>query len=444
MSEEVELKNLKLGVISLGCDKNTIDTEMFLGTLVDKFEITLNEEAADILIINTCSFIESAKQESIDTILEAVKYKSKNLKVLVVTGCLSKRYGKELFEEIPEIDILLGVMNYDNILKYIEDFIKTGKRIIDNENKENIIFESNRILTTPKHYAYLKISEGCNNNCTFCIIPKIRGRHVSRNIESLVNEGKFLAEQGIKELILIAQDITKYGIDLYGEKKLIQLIRELSNIDGIKWIRLHYAYPEDIDIDLIEELKTNPKLCKYIDIPLQHVSDKILIRMARHTRKDKIYKLIKNLRDVPDITIRTSLIVGFPGETDEDFKMLEEFIEQKNIDNIGVFTYSQEENTAAATFDDQVDEKIKIKRRNRIMSIQQNNSKELLEKKIGRIFEAIIDSKNNDYYIGRLNFQSPGIDGIIYIKSSHNLNMGEFVNVKIVSCMEYDFIGEVI
>lgn len=444
MSEEVELKNLKLGVISLGCDKNTIDTEMFLGTLVDKFEITLNEEAADILIINTCSFIESAKQESIDTILEAVKYKSKNLKVLVVTGCLSKRYGKELFEEIPEIDILLGVMNYDNILKYIEDFIKTGKRIIDNENKENIIFESNRILTTPKHYAYLKISEGCNNNCTFCIIPKIRGRHVSRNIESLVNEGKFLAEQGIKELILIAQDITKYGIDLYGEKKLIQLIRELSNIDGIKWIRLHYAYPEDIDIDLIEELKTNPKLCKYIDIPLQHVSDKILIRMARHTRKDKIYKLIKILRDVPDITIRTSLIVGFPGETDEDFKMLEEFIEQKNIDNIGVFTYSQEENTAAATFDDQVDENIKIKRRNRIMSIQQNNSKELLEKKIGRIFEAIIDSKNNDYYIGRLNFQSPGIDGIIYIKSSHNLNMGEFVNVKIVSCMEYDFIGEVI
>lgn len=444
MSEEVELKNLKLGVISLGCDKNTIDTEMFLGTLVDKFEITLNEEAADILIINTCSFIESAKQESIDTILEAVKYKSKNLKVLVVTGCLSKRYGKELFEEIPEIDILLGVMNYDNILKYIEDFIKTGKRIIDNENKENIIFESNRILTTPKHYAYLKISEGCNNNCTFCIIPKIRGRHVSRNIESLVNEGKFLAEQGIKELILIAQDITKYGIDLYGEKKLIQLIRELSNIDGIKWIRLHYAYPEDIDIDLIEELKTNPKLCKYIDIPLQHVSDKILIRMARHTRKDKIYKLIKNLRDVPDITIRTSLIVGFPGETDEDFKMLEEFIEQKNIDNIGVFTYSQEENTAAATFDDQVDDNIKIKRRNRIMSIQQNNSKELLEKKIGRIFEAIIDSKNNDYYIGRLNFQSPGIDGIIYIKSSHNLNMGEFVNVKIVSCMEYDFIGEVI
>ncbi len=444
MSEEVELKNLKLGVISLGCDKNTIDTEMFLGTLVDKFEITLNEEVADILIINTCSFIESAKQESIDTILEAVKYKSKNLKVLVVTGCLSKRYGKELFEEIPEIDILLGVMNYDNILKYIEDFIKTGKRIIDNENKENIIFESNRILTTPKHYAYLKISEGCNNNCTFCIIPKIRGRHVSRNIESLVNEGKFLAEQGIKELILIAQDITKYGIDLYGEKKLIQLIRELSNIDGIKWIRLHYAYPEDIDIDLIEELKTNPKLCKYIDIPLQHVSDKILIRMARHTRKDKIYKLIKKLRDVPDITIRTSLIVGFPGETDEDFKMLEEFIEQKNIDNIGVFTYSQEENTAAATFDDQVDENIKIKRRNRIMSIQQNNSKELLEKKIGRIFEAIIDSKNNDYYIGRLNFQSPGIDGIIYIKSSHNLNMGEFVNVKIVSCMEYDFIGEVI
>lgn len=438
------MKDLKLGVISLGCDKNTIDTEMFLGSLVDKFEITLNEEEADVLIINTCSFIESAKQESIDTILDVVKYKSKNLKVLVVTGCLSKRYGKELFKDIPEIDILLGVMNYENILKYIEDFMETGKRIIDNENKENTIFEANRILTTPKHYAYLKISEGCNNNCTFCIIPKIRGRHVSRSIENLVNEGKVLARQGIKELILIAQDITKYGIDLYGEKKLIKLIRELSNIDGIKWIRLHYAYPEDIDIDLIEELKTNPKLCKYIDIPLQHVSDKILRRMARHTRKDKIYKLIKNLREVPDIVIRTSLIVGFPGEADEDFEMLEEFIKQKNIDNIGVFTYSQEEDTAAAIFDDQIDEDIKIKRRNRIMSIQRNNSKELLEKKIGRVFEAVIDSKNKDYYIGRLNFQSPGIDGIIYIKSSHNLNIGEFVNVKIVSCMEYDFIGEVI
>lgn len=438
------MKKLKLGVISLGCDKNTIDTEMFLGSLVDKFEITLNEEDADILIINTCSFIESAKQESIDTILDVSNYKSKNLKVLVVTGCLSKRYGKELFEDIPEIDILLGVMNYDNILKYIEDFIKTGNRILDNENKENTIFEANRILTTPKHYAYLKISEGCNNNCTFCIIPKIRGRHVSRSIESLVNEGKLLATQGIKELILIAQDITKYGLDLYGEKRLIQLIRELSKIDGIKWIRLHYAYPEDIDDNLIEELKINSKLCKYIDIPLQHVSDKILKKMARHTRKDKIYKLIEKLREVPDLVIRTSLIVGFPGETQEDFEMLEEFIKQKNIDNIGVFTYSQEEDTVAATFDDQIDEDIKIKRRDTIMRIQQKNSKELLEKKIGKKFEAVVDSKNDDYYIGRLNFQSPGIDGIIYIKSSHNLNIGEFVNVKIVSCMEYDFIGEVI
>lgn len=444
MSEETKVEKLKLGVISLGCDKNTIDTEMFLGSLVDKFEITLNEEDADILIVNTCSFIESAKQESIDTILDVSNYKSKNLKVLVVTGCLSKRYGKELFEDIPEIDILLGVMNYDNILKYIEDFIKTGNRIIDNENKENTIFESNRILTTPRHYAYLKISEGCNNNCTFCIIPKIRGRHVSRSIESLVNEAKLLADQGIKELILIAQDITKYGLDLYGEKRLIQLIRELSNIHGIKWIRLHYAYPEDIDDSLIEELKINPKLCKYIDIPLQHVSDKILKKMARHTRKDKIYKLIEKLREVPDLVIRTSLIVGFPGETQEDFEMLEGFIKQKNIDNIGVFTYSQEEDTVAATFDDQVDEDVKIKRRDTIMRIQQKNSKELLEKKIGKKFEAVVDSKNDDYYIGRLNFQSPGIDGIIYIKSSHNLKIGEFVNVRIVSCMEYDFIGEVV
>ena len=439
------MKKLKLGVISLGCDKNTIDTEMFLGNLVNKYDLTTNEKEADILIINTCSFIESAKQESIDTILEMAQYKETgNLKVLVATGCLSKRYGKEIYEAIPEIDIILGVMNYEKIYEYIEDFLKNRQRIIDNENKENIIFENTRLVTTPKHYAYLKISEGCNNNCTFCIIPKIRGRHVSRSMESLINEAKSLANQGIKELILIAQDITKYGLDLYGEKRLISLIRELSKIENIKWIRLHYAYPEDIDENLIEELKINPKLCKYIDIPLQHVSDSILKRMARHTRKAKIYKLIDDLRTVPNIVIRTSLIVGFPDETDEDFKMLEDFIRQGKIDNIGVFTYSQEENTVAATLSNQIDEKIKHKRRDIIMSIQQKVSKSLLENKIGQTFETVIDSKTKDYYIGRLNFQSPGIDGIIYIKSSHNLNIGEFVNVKITSCLDYDFIGEVI
>lgn len=439
------MEKLKLGVISLGCDKNTIDTEMFLGNLVNKYDLTTNEREADILIINTCSFIESAKQESIDTILEMAQYKKiGNLKVLVVTGCLSKRYGDEIYKEIPEIDIILGVMNYEKIYEYIEDYLKNGTRIIDNENKENTIFESTRLVTTPKHYAYLKISEGCNNNCTFCIIPKIRGRHVSRSMESLIDEAKLLAKQGVKELILIAQDITKYGLDLYGEKKLIPLIKEISNIEGIKWIRLHYAYPEDIDENLIKELKTNSKLCKYIDIPLQHVSDCILKRMARHTRKTKIYKLIDDLRTVPNIVIRTSLIVGFPGETDEDFKMLEDFIKQGKIDNIGVFTYSQEEDTVAATLKDQIDEKIKHQRRDSIMSIQQKISKSLLENKIGQIFEAVIDSKSKNYYIGRLNFQSPGIDGIIYIKSSHNLNIGEFVNIKITSCLDYDFIGEVI
>ena len=444
-SEEIKkVDKLKLGVISLGCDKNTIDTEMFLGNLVDKFNITTNEEEADILIVNTCSFIESAKQESIDTILEMAQYKNKNLKVLVVTGCLSKRYGKDLFESMPEIDIILGVMNYDKIYEHIKNFLQNKQRILDNENKENSIFEAERIITTPKHYAYLKISEGCNNNCTFCIIPKIRGRHVSRSIESLVYEANTIVKKGIKEIILIAQDITKYGIDLYGKKSLVKLIRELSKIDEIKWIRLHYAYPEDIDNVLIEELKSNPKLCKYIDIPLQHVSDNVLKRMARHTRKDKIYKLINELRKVPDIVIRTSLIVGFPGETNEDFEMLEDFIKQKNIDNIGVFTYSQEEDTVAATLDDQIDENVKIERRNKIMSIQKDVSRELLERKIGQVFEAVIDSKNNEYYVGRLNFQSPGIDGIIYIKSSNNLNIGEFVNVKITSCLDYDFIGEVI
>ena len=439
------MKKLKLGVVSLGCDKNTIDTEMFLGNLVNKYDLTTNEKEADILIVNTCSFIESAKQESIDTILEMAQYKETgNLKVLVATGCLSKRYWKEIYEAIPEIDIILGVMNYEKIYEYIEDFLKNGQRIIDNENKENTIFESTRLVTTPKHYAYLKISAGCNNNCTFCIIPKIRGRHVSRSMESLINEAKSLADQGIKELILIAQDITKYGLDIYGEKRLIPLIGELSKIENIKWIRLHYAYPEDIDENLTEELKTNPKLCKYVDIPLQHVSDDILKRMARHTRKAKIYKLIDDLRIVPNIVIRTSLIVGFPGETDEDFKMLEDFIRQRKIDNIGVFTYSQEEDTVAATLSNQIDEKIKHKRRDSIMTIQQKVSKSLLENKIGQTFEAVIDSKTKDYYIGRLNFQSPGIDGIIYIKSSHNLNIGEFVNVKITSCLDYDFIGEVI
>lgn len=439
------MSKLKLGVVSLGCDKNTIDTEMFLGSLVDKYELTLNESEADILIVNTCAFIESAKQESIDTIFEMAQYKeSGNLKVLVVTGCLSKRYGKELYSDIPEVDILLGVMNYEKIATYIEDFLKTGKRVLDNEHKEKTIFKNLRIVSTPKHYAYLKISEGCNNNCTFCIIPKIRGRHVSRSMESLVDEAKLLANNGVKELILIAQDITKYGLDLYGGKRLISLIRELSKIENIKWIRLHYAYPEDIDENLINELKTNPKLCKYVDIPLQHVSDDVLKRMARHTRRAKIYKLIDDLREVNNLVIRTSLIVGFPGETEQDFEMLENFIKQGKIDNIGVFTYSQEEDTVAATLDNQIDEKIKHNRRDIIMSIQQNVSKSLLEKKIGQTFEAVIDSKNKDGYVGRLNFQSPGIDGIIYLKSSHNLNVGEFVNVKITSCLDYDFIGDVI
>lgn len=438
------MKKLKLGVISLGCDKNTIDTEMFLGGLVGKFELTNIENDADILIVNTCSFIESAKQESIDTILEVARYKEQNLKALVVTGCLSKRYGNELFESIPEIDIILGVMNYEKLYEHINNFLENGKRILDNKNKENTIFESTRLITTPKHYAYLKISEGCNNNCTFCIIPKIRGRHVSRTIESLVSEAKTIAKQGIKELILIAQDITKYGTDIYGEKKLVELIRELSKIDEIKWIRLHYAYPEDISDELIQEMKENEKLCKYIDIPLQHVSDKVLKKMARHTRKDKIYNLISRLREIPNLVIRTSLIVGFPGETDEDFEMLEEFIKQKNIDNIGVFTYSQEEDTPAATFENQIDENIKIKRRDTIMSIQKDVSRELLQKKVGQEFKAIIDSKNQEFYIGRLNFQSPGIDGIIYIKSRNNLSIGEFVNVKITSCLDYDFIGEVV
>ncbi len=438
------MSKLKLGVISLGCDKNTIDTEMFLGSLVDKFELTVNEEEADVLIINTCSFIESAKQESIDTILEIAQYKDKNLKALVVTGCLSKRYGNDLLESMPEIDIILGVMNYEKLYDHIQEFLKTGKRIIDNENTANKIFENKRMLTTPKHYAYLKISEGCNNNCTFCIIPKIRGRHVSRKMESLISEAKFLAKQGIKEIILIAQDITKYGLDLYGEKKLVKLIQEISKIEEVKWIRLHYAYPEDISDELIEELKQNPKLCKYVDIPLQHVSDDILKRMARHTRKEKIYTLVNKLREVPNIVIRTSLIVGFPGETEQDFQMLCDFIKQGNIDNIGVFTYSQEEDTVASTLDGQLDEQTKIQRRNTIMELQQKVSKKLLENKIGQTFEAVIDSKNEEYYIGRLNFQSPGIDGIIYIKSSNNLNIGEFVNVNIISCLDYDFIGEVI
>ncbi len=438
------MKKLKLGVISLGCDKNTIDTEMFLGSLVNKFEFTNIEEDSDVLIVNTCSFIESAKQESIDTILEVAKHKNKKLKVLVATGCLTKRYGKELFESIPEIDIILGVMNYDKLYEHIMSFLQNKNRILDNENKEGIIFESGRVITTPRHYAYLKISEGCNNKCTFCIIPKIRGGHVSRTIESLVAEVKTIVQQGVKELILIAQDVTKYGLDIYGKKRLVDLIRELSKIDEIKWIRLHYAYPEDISDELIEEIKSNDKLCKYIDIPIQHVSDKVLIAMARHTRKHKIYDLISRLREIPDLIIRTSLIVGFPGETDEDFKMLEDFIIKGNIDNVGVFTYSQEEGTPAAGFKDQIYEKTKIQRRNRIMEIQKSVSRELLERKNGQVFEAIVDSKHEELYIGRLNFQSPGIDGIIYIKSRNNLKVGEFVNVKITSCIDYDFIGEVI
>ena len=439
------MSKFKVGMVSLGCDKNRVDSELILGSINKFYEITNNPKEAEIIIINTCGFIESAKQESIDTILEMAEYKNTHkCKMIIATGCLTQRYGDELLELIPEIDILMGVNDYMKLHKLIVDFIKTEQRVSSTTYKDEGVNEGERILTTNSHTAYLRIAEGCNNFCTYCIIPKIRGKFRSRSKESILAEATSLVNQGVKEIILIAQDLTNYGEDLYGKNELHVLINEISNIKGLEWIRLLYCYPEEITDELIEVIANNPKVMKYLDLPIQHISNNILKMMARKTNKETIIGKIDLLREkVPGITLRTSLIVGFPGETEEDFNELCRFLKNYKLDNVGVFTYSQEEGTAAAKLPNQVDEDVKNKRKEKLMNIQRGIVKDLNKLKIGNIYDTIIDGSTGEYYIGRNYEMAPEIDGLIYITKGKVLKKGDIIKVKITNIMEYDLVGDV-
>lgn len=440
------MEKYKVGMVSLGCDKNRVDSELILGSINKHYEITNDAKEADIIIVNTCGFIESAKQESIDTILEMAEYKNKyKCKMLIATGCLTQRYGDELLELIPEIDILMGVNDYMKLHRLILDFIKDQKRISSATYSDEGINEGIRLLTTKQHTAYVRIAEGCNNFCTYCIIPKIRGKFRSRLEKNILDEVKMLVDNGVKEIILIAQDLTDYGVDIYGKRMLHDLISKISKIEGVEWIRLLYCYPEEITDELIEEIAKNEKVVKYLDLPIQHISSSVLKKMGRRTNKEAIIDKIDTLRSkVPGIALRTSLIVGFPGETDENFEEVEKFLEDYKLENVGVFAYSQEEDTPAAKMECQVDEEVKIQRQKKLMTVQRNVVKEQNKLKIGNIYDTIIDGNNGEYYIGRSYEMAPEIDGLIYIKKEKSLNLGDIVKVKIHDVMEYDLMGEVL
>lgn len=437
----------KVGMVSLGCDKNRVDSEIILGKMSNEYEITSNPKDADIIIVNTCGFIESAKQESIDTILEMADYKvNYKCKLLIATGCLTQRYGEELGKLIPEIDIMLGVNDYSKINEFITDFIE-GNRIASellNYSDENIN-EGKRILTTQKESAYVRIAEGCNNFCTYCIIPKIRGKFRSRKMENIINEARDLSESGVREIILIAQDTTLYGSDIYGKKTLHLLIQELSKIEGIEWIRVLYCYPEEIYDELIDEIASNEKVMKYLDLPIQHISDNILKLMGRKTSKQDILDKINKLRErVSEIILRTTFIVGFPKETEEDFNEIIEFLKEYKLDKVGVFTYSQEEDTPAAKMDGQITEEVKKKREETLMLLQKNITEEINKLKIGKLYDILVEGYSGQYYHGRSYEMAPDIDANVLFKSSRKINNGEFVKVKIIDTMDYDLVGVVV
>lgn len=433
---------MNVGFISLGCSKNLVVTEEVIGLFKShKFNIVNNQEEAEIIVINTCGFIESAKQEAIDTILEMAELKKKKCKYLIAIGCMIERYEEELKKEIPEVDLYIKISDYDKMWFKISKLLKL--------NSSNGCLEwSNRVITTGKTMAYLKIAEGCSNYCTYCAIPKIQGPYISRKFEEIIEEAKNLEKKGIKELIVIAQDTTKYGTDLYGKPRLAELLKELSKIEGIEWIRFLYAYPESIDDELIKEVKDNEKICKYFDMPIQHISDKILKKMNRKSNGESIKKLIKKIRkEIPEVILRTTFIVGFPGETKKEFEELYEFVQETNFDKLGVFTYSKEDGTPAANFSDQVHHNTKKSRYNKIMKIQQKISEKNLENKIGKKYKALIEEKTSDnkYLIGRTYMDVPDMDGVVFIKNNTKKDLiGKFIKVKIIDRNEYDLIGELI
>ena len=437
------MKKYKVGLVSLGCDKNRIDSEILLNSVSKKFEITNKAKESDIIIIYTCGFIEKAKQESINTILEMANYKNTGkCKLLIATGCLTQRYGDELKELIPEIDIMLGVNDYNKLAEYIDNFINKKEKAISVNYSDSNINEGDRILTTNGYTAYLRIAEGCNNFCTYCVIPKIRGKFRSRTKESIIEEAKKLAKQGVKELILVAQDTTLYGTDLYGKKVLHELINELSKIEEIKWIRLLYCYPEEIYSELIDEVKNNQKVAKYFDLPIQHINSRILKLMGRKTNREQIENTIKLIREkISNVVLRTSLIVGFPSETKEEFEELKDFLSEYKLDKVGVFAYSQEEGTPAARIDNQIDENIKLEREKELMISQKNISKEINELKIGNKYDILVEGYNGERYYGRSMEMVPEVDGYILFNSEEEIHKGQFVKVEITKSTDYDLIG---
>ena len=439
---------MNVGFISLGCSKNLVDTEIVIGIFKDKkYNIVNDETQADIIVINTCGFIESAKEEAINTILEMAEYKKKRCKALIVMGCLVERYKKDLEKAIPEVDLFIKFSEYDDILRKIEQLLEEKTQSIkqDYNRLENYI---NRVITTGNKTAYLRIAEGCSNRCTYCAIPYIRGPLKSRKMEDILSEAKYLAECGYEELIIIAQDTTKYGLDLYHELKLAELLQQISEIDGIKWIRFLYSYPETITDELIKVVKENEKICKYFDIPLQHISDPVLKKMNRKSNENGIKKLIKKIREeIPEAILRTSLIVGFPGETVQDFEKLYDFVRETKFDKLGVFKYSKEDGTPAEKLPNQVHGNTKRARYNKIMSMQQEISKGNLEKRIGREYEVLIENKSfdNKYWVGRTKMDVPEMDGVIYLKNTSNKDLiNTFVKCKIINVKDYDLIGQII
>lgn len=433
--------------ISLGCDKNLVDSEVMLGLLDKKgYKIVDEESEADVIVINTCCFINDAKEESVQTILEMAEYKKEGrLKALIVTGCLAQRYQQEILDEIPEVDAVLGTTSYDKITEAVEEALTGNGHVEVTDINALPLVDEKRLVTTGGHFAYLKIAEGCDKHCTYCIIPKLRGNYRSVPMERLIKEAEDLAEQGVKELILVAQETTVYGQDIYGEKSLHKLLKELCKISGIRWIRILYCYPEEIDDNLIQAIKEEPKICHYLDLPIQHASDEILKRMGRRTSKEQLVEIIGKLRsEIPDIALRTTLITGFPGESEANHEELMEFVDEMEFDRLGVFTYSPEEDTPAADMPEQIEESVKEDRQAEFMELQQDIAFDKAEDMVGSEVLMMVEGKvaDENVYVGRTYKDAPNVDGLIFVHTDAELITGDFAKVKVTGALEYDLIGE--
>lgn len=440
---------MKILFISLGCDKNLVDTEVMLGLLASRgYEMTDDEAQADVIVINTCCFIHDAKEESIQNILEMAEYKKQGkIRALIVTGCLAQRYRQEIIDEIPEVDEVLGTTAYDKILDAVDAALAGEHSVMLSDLDALPLPDTKRLVTTGGHFAYLKIAEGCDKHCTYCIIPKIRGNFRSVPMEHLLKEAQELADHGVKELILVAQETTLYGKDLYGEKSLHILLKKLCKISGIRWIRILYCYPEEITDELIRVMKEEPKICHYLDLPIQHANDTILGRMGRRTSKQELVDIIGKLRsEIPDICLRTTLITGFPGETKEQHEELMEFVDEMEFDRLGVFTYSPEEDTPAAEMPDQIDEEVKLDRQADLMELQQEIAFDNAQDMVGREVLVMIEGKvaDENAYVGRTYRDAPNVDGLIFINTDEELLSGDFARVKVTGAIDYDLIGELL